>query len=132
MSRGIVFAWLAAAFIPLPQAAFAQWLNYKTPGVPRTPEGKPDLSAPAPHMADGKPDFSGLWVNDPAGNAEMSKALISVRPLPWAAAVSDERRENLLRDDPRVACLPAGPLVNYWPGKVVQTSKLLLMLGSGT
>ena len=39
----------------------AQWLNYPTPGVPRTSDGKPNLTAPAPRTAEGKPDFSGLW-----------------------------------------------------------------------
>ena len=111
----------------MPFAVPAQWLNYKTPGVPRTPDGKPNLSAPAPRMPDGRPDFSGLSADDPAGRADMSKAMDSVKPLPWAAAVSDERRENLFRDDPRVACLP-----DYWPGKVLQTRNLLLMPGSGT
>jgi len=110
----------------------AQWLNYKTPGIPRTADGKPNLSAPTPRMADGKPDFSGLWGNDSNGSAEMSKALESVKPLAWAAALSDAHKENFFRDDPRVMCLPAGPLVNFWPGKIVQTPSLLLMLGSGT
>ena len=32
----------------------AQWLNYPTRGIPRTPDGKPNLSAPAPQK-DGKP-----------------------------------------------------------------------------
>src|SRR5215467_9782384 len=40
---------------------FAQWLNYPTKGIPRTREGKPNLSAPAPRAADGKPDLSGIW-----------------------------------------------------------------------
>jgi hypothetical protein len=43
----------------------AQWLNYPTRGVPRTLDGKPDLSAPAPRTADGKPDFSGIWQLEP-------------------------------------------------------------------
>src|SRR5215470_10917369 len=30
----------------------AQWLHYLTPGIPRMPDGKPDLSAPAPKTAD--------------------------------------------------------------------------------
>jgi hypothetical protein len=42
-------------------SAAGPWLNYPTPGVPRTPDGKPNLSAPVPRGADGKPDLSGLW-----------------------------------------------------------------------
>lgn len=44
-------------------AAQAQWLDYKTPGVPRTKDGKPNLSAPAPRAPDGKPDLSGVWMH---------------------------------------------------------------------
>src|SRR5207244_1698134 len=29
--------------------------------IPRTPDGKPNLSAPAPQTPDGKPDLSGVW-----------------------------------------------------------------------
>src|SRR5439155_8015701 len=42
-------------------AVQAQWLNYPTAGVPRLPNGQPNLSAPAPRTAGGKPDLSGLW-----------------------------------------------------------------------
>ena len=42
----------------------AQWLNLPTPGLPRLPDGKPDLSAPAPRTNGAKPDLSGLWSND--------------------------------------------------------------------
>jgi hypothetical protein len=47
----------------LPAALLAQWPSYPTPGVPRTPDGKPNLSAPAPKTADGKPDLTGIWEN---------------------------------------------------------------------
>src|SRR6266566_292725 len=47
--------------VPLAVPLGAQWLNYPTPGIPRTPDGKPNLSAPAPRTPDGKPDFSGIW-----------------------------------------------------------------------
>ena len=52
------WAWL----LLLAAGAQAQWLEHKTPGIPRTPDGKPDLSAPAPRTADGKVDLSGLWL----------------------------------------------------------------------
>ena len=40
--------------------AHAQWLNYPDPRTPRTKDGKPNLTAPAPRL-NGKPDLSGLW-----------------------------------------------------------------------
>jgi hypothetical protein len=40
--------------------AEAQWLNHRDPTIPRLPDGRPNLSAPAPRL-NGKPDLSGLW-----------------------------------------------------------------------
>ena len=45
-------------------AAYAQWLNLPTPGIPRTSAGKPNLAAPAPRAPDGKPDLSGVWMHE--------------------------------------------------------------------
>lgn len=52
---------LAAVFVLLGSGAEAQWLNYPAPGTPRTPDGKPNLSAKAPRASNGKPDLSGVW-----------------------------------------------------------------------
>jgi hypothetical protein len=41
-------------------SARAQWIKYPDPATPRTSDGKPNLTAPAP-MKNGKPDFSGIW-----------------------------------------------------------------------
>jgi len=51
--------------------AAAQWLNYKTPGVPRTPDGKPKLDAPAPRALDGHPDLTGVWMHERQSVAEI-------------------------------------------------------------
>ena len=53
--------------------AHAQWLNFPTPGTPRTRDGKPNLAAPAPHALDGKPDLSGLWRHEITPLAELKR-----------------------------------------------------------
>jgi len=113
----------AAAFIlaATPAALSAQWLGYATAGVPRTPDGKPNLSAPVPRTADGKPDFSGMWgwtnIGTPCGaqclDTQISREFINIAaslkdPLPyqpWAAALVKKRSiEQGL--DPNVHCMP--------------------------
>ena len=57
VSTGIAVVLLASA----PAGLFAQWPDYKAAGVPRMPDGKPDLKGPTPRAANGKPDLSGVW-----------------------------------------------------------------------
>ena len=52
---------MAILFCAALVCAHAQWLNYPTPGTPRTRDGQPDLSAKAPRTSNGKPDLSGVW-----------------------------------------------------------------------
>src|SRR5712692_128398 len=59
MKRALVLLPIIASVINGPLAA--QWANYPTPGIPRSADGKPNLTAPAPRTPDGKPDLSGLW-----------------------------------------------------------------------
>jgi hypothetical protein len=108
--------------------AAAQWLDYPTPGIPRSADGKPNLSAPAPRTADGKPDFSGLWRVPQASAGETDKALHGVKPQAWAQKLSKERKENLGRDDMTVLCLPVGPRASVAPDRIIQSSNMLVML----
>jgi hypothetical protein len=41
--------------------AFGQYLGFPTAGVPKGPDGKPNMEAPAPRTADGYPDFTGMY-----------------------------------------------------------------------
>src|SRR5215471_1276153 len=52
---------MAAVWLLLPVSLCAQWLDWRTPGIPRTPDGKPNLTAPVPRTPDGKTDLSGMW-----------------------------------------------------------------------
>jgi len=54
-------------------AGQAQWVNHPAPGVPRAPDGKPNLAAKAPRTYYGKPDLSGVWHVQPTGLAEMKR-----------------------------------------------------------
>jgi hypothetical protein len=47
---------LATTALPL----VAQWLNYPDARTPRTKDGKPNLTVPAPRI-NGKPDLNGVW-----------------------------------------------------------------------
>jgi hypothetical protein len=55
----VIVAVSSSALMAAPSEA--EWLKYPTPGIPRTSNGKPNLSAPAPKTAGGKPDLSGIW-----------------------------------------------------------------------
>src|SRR4030095_4167593 len=56
-----MIALIMIAVLSVPAVSGGQWLHYPTADVPRTADGKPDLTAPAPRLPDGKPDLSGLW-----------------------------------------------------------------------
>jgi hypothetical protein len=124
---------LAATLLLTASSVSAQWLNYPTAGVPRSPDGKPILSGAAPKASDGKPDLSGLWrpaailIGDIATNLKPG----SVPFQPWAEKLYNERRANDSRDDPTAACIvggvPRSDLVPY-PFKVLSTPGMMAIL----
>jgi hypothetical protein len=128
----------------------AQWLKVPTPGVPRTPSGTPNLGAPTPRTAEGKPDLSGIWEADnrkllrpcsePKGCGDLAVddlvtdmgAHTGGLPYqPWAAALVKERSATNAKDDPEAHCHSNGPLralTHPLMRKVVQTPGLILVL----
>jgi hypothetical protein len=114
----------------------AQWLNYPTPGIPRTPDGKPNLAAPAPRTADGKPDLSGVWKGPGPGSYDRNVARdLSPRDIqPWAEALYQQRVRDMGKDAPRATCLP-DPFPYYHMvdvARFVQTPGLIVVLYEGT
>ena len=95
--------------------AWAQWLNHPDKGVPRTSDGKVNLSALAPKRPDGKPDLTGVWMGT---TKYMINIAADLKPeempfQPWAAAEYKRRRDTESKDDPSAQCLPlALPLRN--------------------
>ena len=114
-------------------ATGAQWLNYATPGIPRLPDGKPNLSAPPPRLADGHPDLSGIWdVGNMLYFHDLARDLKpgEVQLTPWAAAIRKQRMDRNHVDDPYGYCLPLGvPRINTRsPFKILQTPQLTAFL----
>jgi hypothetical protein len=69
MIKPLAVILLAAISVPVG----AQWLHYRDPKIPRTKDGKPNLSAAAPHASNGKPDLSGMWSTDATPRPEMER-----------------------------------------------------------
>lgn len=101
MQRPLMALILLAAMSPVA----AQWLDLKTPGLPRTPDGALDTSAAAPRAADGHPDLSGMWVP-----VDFSGSILNPDGIQqWARDEMAEHARNFFSNDPRFHCLPSGP-----------------------
>ncbi|PWT97082.1 MAG: hypothetical protein C5B51_32170 [Terriglobia bacterium] len=121
----------------LPIAAFAQWSHLKTAGIPRLANGMPNLSAPAPHTADGKPDLNGIWQAGRAGaggqygyDYNVAQELPPDALTSWAKALRQQRVQDFRKDSPLARCLPVSvPFLNFRGlSKIVQTPDLIVIL----
>ena len=121
----------------LSACASAQWMNYPTPGIPRLPDGKVNLSAPAPRTSDGKPDLTGIWQAGRAGAAgqygydyDVTQNLPPGVVLPFSEGVRQQRVQDFRKDSPLAHCWPVSvPFLNFRGlSRIVQTPQLIVIL----
>ncbi len=152
--RRPLFGVVLAGAIAVPAVVVGQWVRHPTAGVPRNADGSPNLTAPAPRLPDGKPDFSGIWrpfnpdrclpgrgsqfveCGLELGGSTLALNLGANLPgglpyQPWAAALVKARIADDSRDDPHVRCLPDNP-PRTWTlphlTKAIHTPTLLALL----
>jgi hypothetical protein len=153
---GTQHVWMLIALAVAPPVIHAQWLNYPTPGIPRTASGEPNLSARAPRGANGRPDLSGLGQTDSAppelldrlipaatngaGEEPLSQYFVDIfsdfkpKDVPFRPAAAESfrlRGANVMNASPISHCLPEGmPLLEMAPApyKIVQTAGVTFML----
>jgi len=140
--QNAVAALILAAASPV---VFAQWLDYPTANVPKTPDGKPNLTAPTPRTADGHPDFSGMWGWESFANClgkcndgQIGREFMNIASNlkggpPYKPGVADfvrARTRNQVQD-PNVHCMPRGaPRIwtdDYYK-RVIQTPERFVIL----
>lgn len=141
---------LTAVLMSLAPALSAQWPNQPTPDVPKTAAGVPALTGPVPRTPDGKPDLSGLWrgaggvgggqtapavpegTPPVAGFRNVGSGFKEGLPLtPLGADLLKARVANNSKDNPEAHCLPMGIVQLHTQGaprKFIQTPRLLVVL----
>ena len=128
LSGAVVVAVFASL---LSATAAAQWTSYPTPGIPRLPDGKPNLLAPVPRTTDGKPDLSGVWRGaGPLYRFNIAQDLKPEDIQPWAEALFLERVRDSRKDSPLARCLPVSvPFHDFFNlNRIVQTPGLIVLL----
>ena len=130
----------------------AQWPAFPTGGAPRTPEGQPNLTAPALRTPDGHPDLSGIWNRGtPSGAPPVAPGGFGAPPAPgprpfqnlpslfpdglpfqpWAVELRKQRLAENSKDHPDAHCLPLHPVQLHYhpqPRKIIQTPGLVLII----
>ena len=120
----------------LPVCLTGQWLDLRTPGIPRAADGKPNLLAPAPKTPQGKPDLSGQW--RPETNPYYYDVIQDLKDeaifRPAAEALFLKHIAEFRRDDPQTHCLPRGASDMLFAGqlyRIMQSETVIVLLYEG-
>lgn len=145
----IALIYLASAYLfgqqPLPRLAKdpGPFLETAPPDQGRGRGPKP-VAGPAPHLADGRPDFGGdgAWYPGFSGNiaerqwkgVKSADRHVDVPFMPWSLEVFNQRVESLSKDDPEARCQPVGVpryMFDPYPFQIVQTRNQVVFLFEG-
>jgi hypothetical protein len=122
---------VVAAVVMLAAPASGQWLKHPTQGIPRNADGTPNLSAPAPTLADGHVDITGLWMPNSGYIGNIARDLKSVPFQGWSEQLYNHRRETQSKDDPTGHCVvggvPRSDAVPY-PFKILNVPNMTVIL----
>jgi len=143
MKRPFTVLMSAVILAALSTSLSAQWPLYSRPGVPKGPDGKPNLTAPTPRTSDGKPDLSGIWMrsdrrpgNEAPGQPPLAtfgdiganvKGGLPYRPL----ALDLVKKRSGALDNPDALCLPQGPLeyhLDPQPREIIQLPRKIVIV----
>jgi hypothetical protein len=153
MRPRLLFATAVAVALALTPLG-AQWPRFADKKVPLKADGTVNLEAPTPRTADGKPDLTGVWLNEwfYGGQVRRPPAALPGEPppstfgniganfpnglpmQPWAKALMAERMRLGSKDNPDAHCLPMGIMQFHehpQPRKMIQTPEVLVILYEG-
>jgi hypothetical protein len=122
----------AAALVALLALAPAPVTGQDDAPAPARGKRKPRPILPAPRLADGSADLSGVWNTDRPFVVDIGGALPKGETLPlndWAKKVMATHKS---KDDPEAQCLPTGvPRLAPYPMKYLQMPNLFVILFEG-
>src|SRR5262245_11512432 len=143
MKRPFTVLMSAVIVAALSTSLSAQWPLVPKAGVPKGPDGKPNLTAPTPRTSDGKPDLSGIWMRSDRSSASQGPEQPPLATfgnigsgfkdgLPYRPMAVDlvKKRAGAL-DNPDALCLPQGPLeyhLDPQPREIIQLPQKIVIV----
>ncbi len=152
-------SFLALSILALSSVRIHAQRTQQAPSLPRDPgafplgntqgtgtraQGAQRVAGPAPHLANGLPDFGGdgAWYPGFAGNiaetqwkgVKSADTHVDVPFLPPALQLFKERAESMSKDDPEAQCLPVGVpryMFDPYAFQMIQTADRVIFLFEG-